>query len=102
MFEDRSLKIDLCALLLTALLVFLSIALWTYNSADPPSTNVWPASNTVHNACGHAGALTAHYLFESLGGGAYYLLVSLAGLTFLLFSHREIDQPVLRTFGWAI
>src|SRR3954449_11702555 len=102
MFEDRSLKIDLCALVLTALLVFLGIALWTYNAADPPSTNVWPASDVVHNACGRAGAFTAHYLFDSLGIAAYYLLVSLASLVFLLFCHHEIDQPVLRTFGWAI
>src|SRR3954464_16036890 len=102
MFEDRSLKIDLCALVLTALLAFLGIALWTYNAADPPNTNVWPASEVVHNACGRAGAFTAHYLFDSLGVGAYYLLVSLAGLVFLLFCHHEIDQPVLRTFGWAI
>src|SRR3954469_16424672 len=102
MFEDRSLKIDLCALLLTALLVFLGIALWTFNAADPPSTNVWPASDVVRNACGRAGGLTANYLFESLGVGSYYLLASLAGLIVLLFRRREIDQPVLRTFGWAI
>src|SRR3954470_776825 len=102
MFEDRSLKIDLCALALLALAVFLGIALWTYNATDPPSTVVWPASNIVHNACGSAGAFTAHYLFESLGVGAYYLTISLAVLTFLLLLHREIDQPILRTFGWAI
>src|SRR4029079_134648 len=40
--------------------------------------------------------------FESLGVGAYYLTVSLAVLTILLLLHREIDQPILRTFGWAI
>src|SRR3954454_4019278 len=102
MFEDRSLKIDLCALALLALAVFLGVALWTYNATDPPSTIVWPASTVVHNACGSAGALAAHYLFESLGVGAYYLTGSLAVLTFLLLLHREIDQPVLRTFGWAI
>src|SRR3954465_3144626 len=102
MFEDRSLKIDLCALALLAIAVFLGISLWTYNATDPPSTVVWPASNIVHNACGSAGAFTAHYLFESLGVGAYYLTGSLAVLTFLLLLHREIDQPILRTFGWAI
>src|SRR6186997_1796431 len=102
MFEDRSLKIDLCALALLALAVFVGVSLWTYNATDPPSTIVWPASNVVHNACGSAGALTAHYLFESLGVGAYYLTGSLAVLTFLLLLHREIDQPILRTFGWAI
>ncbi len=102
MFEDRSLKIDLCALALLALAVFLGVALWTYNATDPPSTIVWPSSSEVHNACGSAGAFTAHYLFESLGVGAYYLTVSLAILTVLLLLHREIDQPILRTFGWAI
>src|SRR5215212_1145323 len=102
MFEDRSLKIDLCALALLALAVFVGIALWTYNATDPPSTIVWPASEVVQNACGRAGAFTAHYLFESLGIGAYYLTGSLAVLTFLLLLHREIDQPILRTFGWAI
>jgi hypothetical protein len=102
MFEDRSLKIDLCALALLALAVFLGIALWTYNATDPPSTIVWPASNVIHNACGSAGAIAAHYLFESLGVGAYYLTVSLAVLTILMLLHHEIDQPILRTFGWAI
>ena len=102
MFEDRSLKIDLCALALLALAVFLGFSLWTYNATDPPSTIVWPASEVVHNACGRAGALAAHYLFESLGVGAYYLEASLAVLTFLLLRRREIDQPVLRTFGWAV
>src|SRR6185295_7090906 len=66
------------------------------------STIVWPVSNVIHNACGSVGALTAHYLFESLGIGAYYVIISLGVLTFLLFLHREIDQPILRTFGWAI
>jgi S-DNA-T family DNA segregation ATPase FtsK/SpoIIIE len=102
MFEDRSLKLDLCALALAALVVFLGVALWTYDPADPPSTLVWPASSAIHNACGQAGALAAHHLFESLGIGAYYLLVSLAVLTFLLLMRQQIDQPVLRTLGWAV
>jgi S-DNA-T family DNA segregation ATPase FtsK/SpoIIIE len=101
MLENRSLKLDVCALALVAIVVFLGIALWTYHPTDSPSTLVWPSSQTVENACGHAGALTAYYLFESLGIGAYYLAGSLAVLTFLLLIRREIDQPVLRTIGWA-
>jgi S-DNA-T family DNA segregation ATPase FtsK/SpoIIIE len=102
MFEDRSLKLDLCALALLALLAFLGIALWTYDPNDPPSTLVWPASSTVNNDCGRAGALVAHHLLECLGIGAYYLAGSLGVLTFLLLVRREIDQPLLRTIGWAI
>jgi DNA segregation ATPase FtsK/SpoIIIE, S-DNA-T family len=102
MLENRSLKLDLCALALVALGVFLCVSLWTYSPSDPPSTLVWPASETAENACGRAGAYVSHYLFESLGIGAYYLAGSLAVLTFLLLVRREIDQPMLRTVGWAV
>jgi S-DNA-T family DNA segregation ATPase FtsK/SpoIIIE len=101
-FEERSLKLDLCALILSALVVFLGVSLWTYDVADPPGTLTWPASETVQNACGRAGAQCAHHLFESLGYGAYYLVTSLGVLTWLLVARRDIDQPVLRTFGWAV
>jgi S-DNA-T family DNA segregation ATPase FtsK/SpoIIIE len=102
MLEDRSLKLDLCALALVALVAFLGVSLWSYNASDPPSAVVWPASATIHNACGRAGALAAHHLFESLGIGAYYLTGSLAVLTFLLLIRREIDQPMLRASGWVV
>jgi DNA segregation ATPase FtsK/SpoIIIE, S-DNA-T family len=102
MFENRSLKLDLCALALLALCVFLGVSLSTYDPSDPPSTLVWPASESAANACGKVGAYASHYLFESLGVGAYYLAGSLGILTFLLLVRREIDQPMLRTVGWAV
>ena len=102
MFEDRSLKLDLCALTLSALVVFLGVSLWTYSPLDPPGTLTWPASETVHNECGWAGARSAHYLFESLGYAAYYLVGSLGVLTVFLVGRREIDQPMLRSVGWVI
>lgn len=102
MFEDRSLKIDLFALALLAVVAFVGLSLWTYNPTDPPSTVVWPPSDVVHNACGQAGAYASHYLFESLGIGAYYLAVSMAVVTFFLLRRREINQPIIRTLGWAI
>jgi S-DNA-T family DNA segregation ATPase FtsK/SpoIIIE len=102
MFEDRSLKIDLFALALLAVVAFVGLSLWTYNAADPPSTVVWPPSDVVQNACGRAGAYASHYLFESLGVGAYYLAASMAVLTFFLLRRREINQPIIRTLGWSI
>src|SRR3712207_5405814 len=56
MFENRSLKLDVCALALVAIVIFLAVALWSYHPTDPPSTLVWPRSQTVDNACGRAGA----------------------------------------------
>ncbi len=102
MFENRSLKLDVCALALIALIAFLGISLWTYSPNDAPSSLVWPHSEKFENACGRIGAYTAYYLFESVGVGAYYLLGSLSVLTFLLLVRHEIDQPVLRTIGWAV
>ena len=80
MFDNRSLKLDLCALALLAAVAFLGVSLWSYDRFDPPSTLVDPPSQAVHNACGLAGAYTANFLFESLGYGTYYLAGSLAVL----------------------
>jgi DNA segregation ATPase FtsK/SpoIIIE, S-DNA-T family len=102
MFENRSRKLDLAALAMSAGVMFLGVSLWTYDRFDPPSTLVYPATNVVHNACGAAGAFVANYLLQSLGLGAYYVLASLAIVTALLLAHREIDQPVLRAAGWIV
>jgi S-DNA-T family DNA segregation ATPase FtsK/SpoIIIE len=102
MFENRSLKLDLCALVLVAGVAFLAASLWTYDRFDPPSTLLDPPVESVHNACGVAGAYTANFLFESLGFGAYYLLGSLAALTAMLLMRREVDQPMLRAVGWIV
>ncbi len=102
MFENRSLKLDLCALVLLAGVAFLGVSLWSYDRFDPPSTLVDPPSQSVHNACGVAGAYTANFLFESMGYGAYYLFGSLAALTGMLLLRREIDQPMLRAVGWIV
>jgi S-DNA-T family DNA segregation ATPase FtsK/SpoIIIE len=102
MFDDRSLKLDLCALALIAITTFMGMALATYDPADPPGSLVWPPSDAVQNACGRSGAIAAHHVLESLGVGAYYLVGSLGTLAFLLLVRRQIDQPVLRTTGWVI
>ena len=101
MFENRNLRFDLFTLVLLAATVMLSVAVVTYDPADPPSTLVYPAPTVYHNACGPMGAYIAHFLLESVGFGAYYLLVSLGTLSVLLLWRGGIDQPVLRAVGWA-
>ena len=100
MLEDRNLKHDLFALGLFALVLFLGVSLATYERADPPSTLVYPPSDTVENACGRGGALAAHYLLQGLGYGAYYLVLSLAVWDAFLLLRWPIGQPVLRGLGW--
>ncbi|HUY32349.1 MAG TPA: DNA translocase FtsK [Pirellulales bacterium] len=100
--EERNLKADLAALVLLALLVFLAVALWTYNPADPPGDLVHPPRTTFDNACGRLGAWTAHGLFQAIGLGAYYLVVSLAVLDAALLRRRVIGERWLRAIGWGL
>ncbi len=101
MLEERDLKLDLAALALLALTLFLSAAVLSYHPADPPSHAVYPAPAEVHNLCGRSGAWAAWLLFQGVGLGVYYLLASLAVFDGLLLARRNISQPVLRTIGWT-
>jgi len=100
MLEQRNLKLDLVALALIALNVFLGLALATYDPADPPSTLVYPANAHAVNACGRSGAWIAHTLFEGFGWSAWYILVSLIVFDVRLLSRRPIVDPWLRAAGW--
>jgi len=102
MFEERNLKLDLLALMLLALVIFLTAALFSYDPADPPSCLVYPPHLQIHNICGRSGAIVARGLFESLGIGAYYLMLSLTVLDAVLLMHRRISQPWLRAGGWML
>ncbi len=102
MFEERNLKLDLAALGLLALTVFLAASLLSYDPADPPSKLVYPERAETLNVCGHSGALAGRLLFGMFGLGAYYLLFSLAALDAMLLTRREVDQPILRAVGWVL
>lgn len=102
MLEDRSMKLDLVAIALAAMTLLLGFSLASYNRYDPPSTLVWPPSDTVHNACGRGGAMVSHAMLQMMGVGAYYAVASLAVVTLLLLMRRNIDQPITRSVGWAL
>jgi S-DNA-T family DNA segregation ATPase FtsK/SpoIIIE len=102
MLEQRSHKLDVVALGLLALAVFLGLALLTYNPADPPSTLVFPEHTKIANACGRSGALAAQALLEVFGLGAYFLVLSLAVVDAWLLARRPITEPLLRAAGWAL
>jgi S-DNA-T family DNA segregation ATPase FtsK/SpoIIIE len=102
MFEERNLKLDLLTLLLLAGCLFLGVSLGSYHATDPPGTLISPPSLEVENACGWVGAYASGYLLQSLGFGAYYLVGSLLVVIFLMVTQRQTDQPILRSFGWAM
>ncbi|HZN36820.1 MAG TPA: DNA translocase FtsK 4TM domain-containing protein, partial [Pirellulaceae bacterium] len=113
MLDQRRLYLDLFAVMLAAVVVFLALALVSYDPADPvaaltpPLNRLYQADSLVHpphakagNYCGYWGALTADLLLNLLGVGAYYLVLSLAVLDVQLLRRREIDLPALRMTGW--
>ncbi|MBN2216080.1 MAG: DNA translocase FtsK, partial [Pirellulales bacterium] len=102
MLDERDLKLDLLALGLLGLTVFLASSLLSYHPGDPPSTLVYPPQTETLNVCGRSGALVSSWLFTGLGLGAYYLLISLAVLDSLLLARRRIDEPVVRFCGWLM
>lgn len=102
MFENRKLKIDILALALGVLTIFLAASLVTYDRGDPPSRLIYPVNAEIHNVCGYSGALASHGLLEALGVGAYYLVLSLAAFDVILLARREVNQRWLRAGGWAL
>lgn len=114
MFDNRNLKLDLCALALLVVVIFLGLALVTYSPADPtpqlpaplsalyqPDRLVHPQNARFANACGRWGALAADLLLTSLGVGAYYLVFSAGVLDFTLLRRRRVDAPIVRSAGWV-
>ncbi|MEX0586106.1 MAG: DNA translocase FtsK 4TM domain-containing protein, partial [Pirellulales bacterium] len=102
MLENRNVKLDLAALALLAVVVFLGLSLGTYNAADPPTSLVYPAEPVVANACGRLGASAAHLLLSALGVGAYYLVASAAAFDVLLLLRRPVGELALRLVGWSL
>lgn len=115
MLENRNLKRDLFALALLALVAFLALSIVTYRSSDEvvsliapldrlhqPDQLVHPAIGETENAAGRWGALFADVLLTNLGGGAYYLVFSLALLNVRLLRRKKATMPVLRTSGWLV
>jgi S-DNA-T family DNA segregation ATPase FtsK/SpoIIIE len=115
MFENRKLKVDLSALVLAGLTVFVSLSLLTYDPADPvadhigpltaiyqPDVPVYPQNARIQNACGRFGALAAEALQTGLGLGAWYVALSLAVLTVALVLTHDLDRPIQRAIGWGL
>ncbi|HZZ73997.1 MAG TPA: DNA translocase FtsK 4TM domain-containing protein [Pirellulales bacterium] len=115
MRAERNLKLDLFALGLLAFVAFLSLSLFTYDPADPapkliaPLNRLYPVDQPVypphlacHNACGRWGHLAADLLFHTFGWGAYFIVLSLAGLDVHLLRRRDVTHPWVRGFGWGL
>ena len=115
MSEDRKVSNDIIAVALLAAIVFLVASLATFNPADPafkaskilnhiyqPDQLHYPAPNDFSNACGRLGAWTSDMLINTLGLGAYFLVIGLIAMEIALFKRQRIASPWLKTAGWTL
>jgi S-DNA-T family DNA segregation ATPase FtsK/SpoIIIE len=120
MSEPRSRKIDVLALVLLALGLFLLVALITYYPSDlttgpmSPELSRLPSVGSVFarpattlpvkigNACGRSGAYAAEGLFRLLGWGAFFFVGSLVALDLWLLLRRPVNDLLIRTSGWLM
>lgn len=115
MSEERKIRNDIIAVGLLAAIVFLMAALATFDTSDPahaasswlnqiyqPDQLEYPAATDFQNACGPIGAWTADMLINTLGIGAYFVLIGLIAMEIALFKRQNIETPWLKTTGWAL
>jgi len=99
MVDYQRLRTDLLALAVLAGTVYLSLCLFSYDPADPPSTTVYPLRTEVHNIGGATGARLVHTLLQTFGAGAYCLPLMLAVWDLRLFSREGTEDTLLRMLG---
>lgn len=102
MFDFARLRDDLLALIVLAATVYLGLCLFSYDPADPPATTVYPPHPVVHNIGGRWGAVLAHGLISTLGGGAYLVPFWLVLWDVRLFSREGSRDTLLRVLATAM
>lgn len=98
----QRLRNDLIAIGLLGGVVFLGLSLFSYDPADPPSEQIYPARDHVMNLAGEPGAVVARALRTSLGWGAYLLWGQLLLIDVRMFSRRPLNDWMSRAFGGVL
>jgi len=102
MINRRRLPIDLLALGLLGLVVFVGLALWSFDPADPPGDAVYPPPDEVTNLLGSRGAFVANNLRNLLGWGAWLVPLSLGSCGISWLMRSEHDRPLQPLAGWIL
>ena len=115
MSEERKIRNDILAIALLAVIIFLVASVATYDPADPafsaspllnhlyqPDQLYFPPSTEFNNACGRIGAWTSDMLINTLGVGAYFLIIGLISMEIGLFKRDPIEGPWVKTGGWVL
>jgi len=99
---SRRLGVDLLAIALLALVVFVGLSLLSHHVADPPADGQYPVHDEAVNLCGSLGAQVASNLFQTFGLVAWLLPPALGGLALSWLLRCEHDHPGLPLAGWVL
>lgn len=103
--KDRNFKQDLALLSLTALCLYILLALFTYSPLDD-GWSATGAGNGFRNAGGPVGAYLADSLLHGLGYLAYIIPLLAAGKVFQIFRSRQSNTSssvwLLRLLGFFL
>ena len=81
------------------LLLFLVVAMASFNTADWPSHAVAVHNDPPRNLCGPVGALLAWWSYAVIGVGAWVVLAGIAGYLVLTAGPRTVGHPFVRAAG---
>ncbi|MBT6458891.1 MAG: DNA translocase FtsK [Planctomycetaceae bacterium] len=85
---------QLFAIVLIPIVIFVSVALLSFDPADPPASRGFPPRIVPVNLCGHLGASVSTLIYQSTGVAGWLGVAFLAGLAIGLFrNQRYADLP---------
>ena len=87
------------AILLVPVVVFISMALISFDPADPPAGRGFPPRIEPTNLCGHLGSTVATLIYQSTGVAGWLGVVFLAGLAVGLFRQQRFQDLPWRATG---
>ncbi len=102
MLDLRRLRDDMLALVLLGVIAYLGISLLSWDAADPPATQMYPAREVPLNWGGYVGAYLAFAMRALIGIGAYFVWLSLLAVDVRLLTRREVRGWGAVAFGWSL
>jgi len=90
---------QILAIVLVPVVVFISMALISFDPADPPASRGFPPRIEPANLCGHLGSTVATLIYQSTGVAGWLGVVFLAGLAIGLFRHQRFADLPWRATG---
>ena len=90
---------QILAIVLVPVVVFISMALVSFDPADPPASRGFPPRIEPVNLCGHLGSTVATLIYQSTGVAGWLGVVFIAGLSVGLFRNERFQDLPWRAAG---